>query len=874
MSTLVRGLPNSSSLADRLDSEIEKRNIAPALQVDLPQSEPTILNGLPRRNSTSEAAVTSTPRPRALLPTLHDAWADQLSARIEVHQDTKQIRLAITALSTDLPSGTSESDVAGSVLAHADALHSAFARLNASATDGTSSAQSTVIDCCEQLSAKLANASEVWARHAIAGTTESQAAQNHDEGGGAIVVDLDEAVHGVYAAIVYLAQSLKGGGGGIAKEFADNARLLANHPIGWVKDTGTPHGVADFGIAVGVAGALLPLALMAIKAGVEELRGAAHNRKEIKTELAQIERDIQGLDSLMAPSQWVSGNAGGGRLPDNVPRLLSSLRSIKQQRQQALGFLRQQNKADTGVGLFSTSAGVSILVKASTDIATKSAFIATGGHSAALAATGVAGIAGTFALGPVAAVSALGLGGYMVHKSRKKRDAFRLEKNATEQQLADLLDGDTHVPEVGEYHQFLAQKLKQHDDFFTSYASWNKGFLAGSTLYTGSVVAKVAVVAAAAAGGAAIAHPPVLAALLVLGTVGGVVMGASSQQFLTGHGRQHRYQGYYKNDDPELNREFLASVDLLAVHHVDADPLCGLKLRSAFFGQISSREDQRQTVLQRVADKLGKRYDDKYIYTGDVASVVKKRGSKPTRGQFVRDAVKRAGADAGGRLHAASSFLGHSMRLHKPAVARQAAQKTWNDSRAYLTRTSLKSWLVDPKNIDAQIDMMTGMLDTQLGYLEAKIDIKTAAYQSIAARSGGLIRTSENQNRSATHTTAELNILSVPQGIEIKKILVSLDRDLELDQLSYSQTLAVRVALKSVAHRARVDAPGLALAIDRFVTLQKGEHYDPHAAVPDSAASWRTLATYLQKDAPKRYRDLRGKLIETELQATRLRGQT
>ncbi|MGN9493364.1 hypothetical protein ACTMP8_24740, partial [Escherichia coli] len=48
----------------------------------------------------------------------------------------------------------------------------------------------------------------------------------------------------------------------------------------------------------------------------------------------------------------------------------------------------------------------------------------------------------------------------------------------------------------------------------------------------------------------------------------------------------------------------------------------------------------------------------------------------------------------------------------------------------------------------------------------------------------------------------------------------------------------------------------------------------PHAPAPDLAASQSRFATYLMKDSPNRYRDLRGKLIETELQATRLRTRT
>ncbi|NRO99537.1 hypothetical protein GWC77_27090 [Paraburkholderia sp. NMBU_R16] len=878
MSLPVRGLPDSSLFAERLDHEIEKRNVAPSLQVELPRSDCSVLAGLPRRNSTAGASVDPTQRPRALLPALHDAWAEQLNTRAHVHREMNQIRRALNAAPTSLQSGGGEIHIASSIYAHSSALHSAFSRITEFDTDDPSGAHSRVINGCAQLSEKLAIASEALTQHHVAEATEPETGHNHGEGGGAIVVDLDEAIHGVYAAVAYLVQALKGGGGGIAKEFADNARLLASNPLGWVKDAGTPHGMADFGIAVGVAGALLPLALMAIKAGLEEMHGAAHTRKELKAELAQIERDIQGIDGIVGSSRGATAAAADGALPPNVERLLSTIRSIREEREQTLGFLREQNKADGGVGFFSTSAGLSILTKASTDIATKSAFIATGGHPVALAATGAAGIAGTFALGPVAAASALGLGGYMVHKSRKKRDAFRLEKNATEQRISDLLGSGDQSSEISEYHQFLSQKLEQHDDFFASYASWNKGFLAGSTLYTGSVAAKVAVVGAVAAGGVALAHPPVLAALLALGTVGGVVMGASSQQFLTGHGRQHRYQGYFKNDDPELNRDFLASVDLLATSHTDADPLIGLKLRSAFFGQISSREDQRQTFLQRVADDAGKRYEDKYAYTADPAHVVERRGPKPTKGQFVCDVMKRAGADVRGRLRAASSFVEQSARLQRPASAKRAAKKTWNESRAYLTRTSLKSWLADPANTSAQIDTMTSMLDSQLEYLEAKLDAKTAAFRSIAARRGVSSDASQNQDRSETRITAEPNVLDVPGGIELKKILVSLDMDLEFDQLRYSQALAVRAALTSVAHQVRagvpVDESGLAVATDRFVTMQKGEAYDPHAAIPDLAGSQSTLATYLMKDAPKRYRDLRGKLIETELQATRLRTQT
>lgn len=875
----VRGLTDSTLFAEYLDSEIEKRSSAPSLQVELPENDGAVPTDLSRRHSTAGASADPTQSSRALLPALHDAWAKRLNARIDVHSQTKQIRRTVSALPTSVASGDGDAHAAASILEHSSALHCAFSRINAGlAADDASGSQSRLIDSCAQLSEKLVIASEAWAQHHVAGANELEAGQDHDDGGGALAVDLDEAVHGIYAAAGYVAQLLKSGWGDIEKSFDESAQLLASDPLGWVKDSGTPHGWGDFGFAVGVAGALLPLSIMAIKAGFEEMHGAAHTRKELKTELAQIEREIQGIDAIIASSQWDTNAAGGGSLPPDAVRLLSVMRSIKEQREQSLGFLREQNKADGGVGFFSASAGVSILAKASTDIAAKSAVIATGSHPTALTATGAAGMAGTFVLGPVAAAGALGLGGYMVHKSRQKRDAFRLEKNATEQRISELLGSDDQASAVSEYHRFLSQKLKQHDDFFGSYASWNKGFLAASTVYAGGTFGKVAAVGAAAAGGAAVASAPVIATLLGMGIGGGVAMGASSHQFINGHGRQHRYQGYYKNDDPELNREFLASVDQWTVGHADADPLVGLKLRSAFFEQISSREDQRQTFLQRVADDAGKRYDDKYTYTADSASVVEKRGAKPTLGQKARDWVKRQGADARGRLRAASSFVGQSASLHRPALAKQAAQKTWNDSRAYLTRTSLKSWLSDPANTRVHIDTMTGMLDSQLEYLSAKLDAKTAAYRSIAAQSDGVSRGGQNQGASEMHVTTEPNVPDVPSALEMKKILVSLDKDLEFDQLRYSQALAVQVALTSLAEQARaetrVDAPRLAVAIDRFLVLQKGHAYDPHAPAPDLAASQSRFATYLMKDSPNRYRDLRGKLIETELQATRLRTRT
>ncbi|CAN7393202.1 hypothetical protein LJR230_002318 [Trinickia sp. LjRoot230] len=762
-----------------------------------------------------------------------------------------------SASSASWPAGNVElaTDEA-SVLGFSRVVNSLFSRLGELGEVSSAGLPPGLIEGCE----KLAAAIEEW-ENCLPRTPADEAEDHHDRGGGAVVVDLDEAVHGVYASIAYLVQALKGGGS-ITKEFSDNAQLLIHSPIGWVKDTGVPRGVADSSIAISVAAALLPLAFLAMKAGVEEMRGAAHTRKEISAKLTLIERDIRGIDRLLTAS---AQHATGAGLPANARGLLSSLRAASEERERALTFLLDQNKADGRIGLFSAGAGVSIATKAATDVVTKTAFVATGAHPAALSAAGAAGVAGTFVLGPAAAAGAIGLGTYMVRKSDQKRDAFRLDKNATEQHIADLLGKADSTPAITAYREFLTQELGQHDAFLGYYTKWNKRFLAGSTLYGGSVLAKVATVSAVAAGATPVAHPATLATLLALGTAGGVVMGASSHQFLTGHGRLHRYQGYYIDDDPELDREFLASLDLLLANGADSDPLAGLELRSAFLWQMLMCEDERQTLLQSVSDDLGKRYADRHTYPADPDFIQERRGPRRTGAQRARDVAKRAVGDTRGRLRAAMHYAGHTMRMHGTATARQAARSAWNDSRDYLTRASLKSWLANPGNISAQIDMMTAVLDTQLGYMEAKLDAKTAAYGHFVSHG------------SRQHVGSNANVLDAPDGMKMKKILVALDKDLEHDHLRYAQAIAVRANLGAIAELSRSGAliaeSGWSTAIDRFVTLQKGETYDPHARIRSLDASRHDLATYWMKDAPKRYRDLRGKLIETELQATRLREQ-
>ncbi|RMR15081.1 hypothetical protein ALP90_05681 [Pseudomonas amygdali pv. ulmi] len=649
----------------------------------------------------------------------------------------------------------------------------------------------------------------------------------HDHGGGAIVVDVDEAIHGLYAAISYLAQAMKGGGQEVAKQFSEEAQVLAHSPLEWVKDQGVPHGVADFAMGVSVGGALLPFSLLAMKAGVEEIHGARHEHKRLGKLKGQL---LERLDRLKpAPS----GGAIEGL--EGVQRL-----QVEQQLEE-LAFSKQQNTDGGMVGVFSLSSGAAIAAKVGLETGAKSAFIATSGAAGPSAATAAAGIAGTFALGPLAAGSAMGLGAYMVHKSAAKAKAFKAEKQDTLAAHHGLREEQRTTP-LKQYGDFLEQKLDQHQRFYDNYRDWNKGFLAGSGIYTAGTLAKVGMVAAVGAGAVALAEPVTLATVIALGAGGGAMMGASSHQFLSGHGRHHRYEKYFKKDDPELDRHFLAGADLLCLNDPDSGPLAGLELRSDFHQHIYQREERRQDLLERIAGETGKRFTGRYTYTADTEATREKRGDKPGKLERIKAQLNQRKENTAARLSSAKAFGSHLAGGHLSGAA-QASRDTWNTQRTALSKTHVAQWLAH-NDAGEPLETMKAMLDPQLAMVQKRLEIKLRTYAAVKLQGQG--------------------DLPLEDGRKLRNVLVDLDKDLAKDDLLYRQLTEVRHSL---------DQPGddgeRSARIGRFISLQMGKPHE-EATVP-LAQRHRDLAHYLLEDAPTRYRDLRGMLLETELQATRLR---
>lgn len=735
-------------------------------------------------------------------------------------------------------------------------------------------------------------------------------------------VGLGTAMRGVYATMATPIQLFKGYTQTTSDGLDQSSELIEADPLDTIKRAGISEEIFSRNEKIAADGTLALLAIMEIKSGIQEMAHAAKHHKELKRSIQQLEQEVACLERLAGVAGSTRDRnhptqAASVRLFTDAQSMMTCLRAVMEVKRQVMAFTRQQNRADAALGACSIASGSTVLAKASVGIAAKAALCAADSPAAA-ALDHVAGLA-TLGLEPLVGATALASGAYKVHRSRQQLNAFRAAKAATDTRLKDahidaLIDqlrqnGHHLSPEDAEllhrYARFQSLKLEQRDQFFTSYARWNNSFLAGSAVYAASTLAKAGVAGAIAAGtaGAAVAHPAVAGGLLAVTISGLLMMSASSQRALFDYRKQRRYQTYYTDDDPELNRTFLESMDVLNWGSSTATPLDGLLLQSAFYKQIYQREDQRQTFLSQVADQLGKRYDDKYVYTGDSDA----RGAKPSTQQFIANTARRAAQDSLGRLKAASSFLAHSAKLNSPHSATRAAKQAWNDSRQYLTRSSLKTWLAQPTREaqTAQIELLEDMLDTQAAYLRRKLEAKIQTYQHVVNKLSGTpaptsdghaiedvrlstVDADDNTSRehkfkaifapldaTVTHVEdirVENHPADMPRSLALKEILVGLDKDLEYDQRLYRDALAVRAQCRKLKRQlplTNAHERQLAVAIDQFISVQKGKLVDPHAPRADLASSHDKLATYLMKSAPKRYRDLRGKLVETLMQATR-----
>lgn len=576
---------------------------------------------------------------------------------------------------------------------------------------------------------------------ASSGASVKEAEDTHEHGHGAVMVDLDEAVHAIY---ILLKKSIEAGRGGGDEtltwihELREEAELLKNAPLEHTAHQLSPTGGADFGVSMGSSGLIFVLALFAIKEGLHARKAAAAEHGEKSEQARKLKKEIKQLDRLVEDIEKLLKTAEMQEALGAVCALAKQTKLCKKQKLQDTQFSLEMKRLDKRIGEASLASGSTILAKALAESTTQIGLAVSAQQldvaqlmaqglltsSAATTAT-VVGTASTLVLGPAAALGATALGAYFVKKSRKQKQQIQQGKASVDaawaELRADLKEGRVDLPVIDGYLKFLGVKLAQREEFAKSFLKWNSGFLTGSTVYAGSTLAKMGITVASLAGAGAAANPIGLGVLLAATIAGGLTMTVCSQQFLHSHDKQKRYDDYLIEDDLELDREFLVAVDVKPEQGAEK----GLELRSNFYGQAQAREVLRQNFLTQAALKSEKRY--RWIpYSTDpekTPEFEKKPAAKLS--SFKRNLYARLQASAGFTKKLATS------RDYKSA--RETYKQVCAEKRSGLGKRILKKWLDQPENASAQIDFMRQALGSQLTYLEQKHAVQLelrSAYQT------------------------------------------------------------------------------------------------------------------------------------------------
>ncbi|HEX4917389.1 MAG TPA: hypothetical protein VFV43_05785 [Limnobacter sp.] len=384
----------------------------------------------------------------------------------------------------------------------------------------------------------------------------------HEDGGG-IVIDLDEAAHGAFASSKYLNDVAKGRPEAVAESFKTDAADMARQPIQHLGNQLTHGGAAEFSTAVGAGVVMLPLAGLAIKAGLEEWQHASHALKDLEAEKAE---QRAHLDRLKSAAQAAPSGALNAHIQAQALRL------------DKLDEAGQHARSDRGAGAMSAASGLSIGLKALSDIGLKvslgikaafsgkSFFALSESAQAGTAAAGAAvgfGIAGTFVLGPLAGIFATALGGFFTVKTLRKLKQLKSDFKHLQADLkaTALASGSRIKPSQQPLHDFLIRQGNKRIGFFKRFGRWNKAFMVGSGLYAASAVTKAVVVGVAAAGIAAAASNPIgLGVITAVGILGALAMGITSFSFLRGHGKQGKYSRATAGDHSWVDRRLMTDL--------------------------------------------------------------------------------------------------------------------------------------------------------------------------------------------------------------------------------------------------------------------------------------------------------------------------
>lgn len=706
-------------------------------------------------------------------------------------------------------------------------------------------------------------------RKAELGTPQPAAAGSDEEGcGGMLAVDLDEAIHGLYTAVAYMNKAGANGFDALGASLAQDAKLWVREPQKWLMQGAMPHGAADIGITAGVAVALVPFALLALHAGLREIDHARATYQTVKTTREDKRKLHCAIEDALSALKLLPGDACPG---SGAGRWLVAMRDICTQEMEHLYRAMKYCRLNDRIGHASALSGGVIAVKATADLGAKVTYLATGASAFGAGAATIVGATGTIALAPAAALGAVGLGAAMAVKSNRVALWFKGVNRLTRNHMGSMAIPPKAQKQVAAYQQFVGIKLDQRKLFVNSYAKDNRRFLAGSALYaTSAIVTSGLTLLALFAAGIAIG-PVGLGAIMVAGVIGGLVMGRYSAQFLIGHGRQQRYENYAITDDAELDRQFIGRIDAFSARQPGIPASAGIELRAHFFEQAGQRDRLRQAFLSDVAAQSKKRFDGACVHSTDKPVLAGIVDGPPGKLAFVKTTLRNQWQTAGTRAIAAKTYCSSLYFWRKHWIAKASANQARLAAKPYLDVVAMQDWLRRPANRLAQIAMMLDSTAVQIDYMEKKTALRLDMYALGNDLSPQLCddALSPEEQRRIFSEADKGDVANADLAAVLDRIAEPLAKDVLLLEQARLLGQALQMAAETPASDDASEAADAILAaiVSRFVVLQRGEVHYELGIEPTLGQAHTVLAEYCLKEAPQRHRNLRGLLIDVEMEA-------